>query len=105
MWRRTHAHIPNIRRRDFDMSAVLLGITPRHSILAVAAGLLGAGAFWPISLWPLVLVSLCLFLRLLRDQGTQTARNIGLVYGFAFAAGTMYWMFPIYGAPAVLLLA
>jgi apolipoprotein N-acyltransferase len=83
------------------MTALPLGITPRQGILALAAGLLGAAAFWPISLWPLLLVSLCLFLRLLRDQDTQTARNIGLVYGFAFSAGTMHWMFLIFGALAI----
>jgi apolipoprotein N-acyltransferase len=87
------------------MIALSLGFTPRQGLLALAAGLLGAAAFWPLSLWPLMFVSIALFLRLLRDQDTQTARSIGLVYGLAFAAGTMHWMFLIFGALAIPLLA
>ncbi|MHB1425190.1 MAG: nitrilase-related carbon-nitrogen hydrolase [Gemmataceae bacterium] len=87
------------------MTALPLGIAPRQGILASAAGLLAAAAFWPISLWPLMLVSLALLLRLLRDQDPQTARNLGLVYGLTFAAGTMHWMFLIFGVLAIPLLA
>ena len=83
----------------------LIGVTPRQGASALAAGLLGAGAFWPLSLWPLLPFSIVLFLWLLRDQGTQAARNVGLIYGLAFAGGTMYWMFWIFGAMAVPLLA
>ena len=46
----------------------LIGVTPRQAVVALAAGLLGAGAFWPLSLWPLLPVSIVLFLWLLRDQ-------------------------------------
>src|SRR5262249_3904142 len=42
-----------------------------------------------------------LFLRLLRDQDTRAARNLGLVYGIAFAGGTMYWLFWIFKYVAV----
>jgi apolipoprotein N-acyltransferase len=87
------------------MSALPLGVTPRQGGLAIVAGLLGAAAFWPLALWPLMLVSLALFLWLLRDQGAETARNIGLVYGLTFAAGTMYWMFRLFGVFATPLLA
>jgi apolipoprotein N-acyltransferase len=90
---------------DPPMTALPLGVAPRQGILAVAAGLLGAAAFWPISLWPLMLVSVALFLRLLRDQDAQAARNIGMVYGLTFAAGTMHWMFLIFGVLAIPLLA
>jgi apolipoprotein N-acyltransferase len=82
-----------------------LGVSPRQGALALAAGLLGAAAFWPLSLWPLMLVSIALLFRLLRDLDVRTARNVGLVYGLAFAGGTMYWMFLIFGALAVPLLA
>jgi apolipoprotein N-acyltransferase len=91
----------DILSREFPMTVLPLGIAPRQVILAFTAGLLGAAAFWPISLWPLMLLSLCLFLRLLRDQDTQTARNIGLLYGLTFAAGTMHWMFLIFGVLAI----
>jgi apolipoprotein N-acyltransferase len=87
------------------MTALPLGVTPRQGALALAGGLLGATAFWPLTLWPVMLVSIALFLRLLRDEDSQTARNIGLLYGLAFAAGTMYWMFWIFGVFAVPLLA
>lgn len=87
------------------MTALPLGVTPRQGTLAILGGLLGAAAFWPLSLWPLLPVSIVLLLWLLRDQDAQTARNIGLVYGLTFAAGTMYWMFWIFGVFAVPLLA
>jgi apolipoprotein N-acyltransferase len=87
------------------MKALPLGVTLRQGVLAVVAGLCGAAAFWPLSLWPLMLVSVAFFLRLLRDQDTRTARNIGLVYGLTLCAGTMYWLFGIFGALAIPLLA
>jgi apolipoprotein N-acyltransferase len=87
------------------MRAIPLGAPPRQCALAAAAGLLAACAFWPLTLWPLMPLSLVLFLRLLRDHGPATARNLGLVYGLAFAAGTLHWMFSIFGAFAVPLLA
>jgi apolipoprotein N-acyltransferase len=87
------------------MTALPLGVSPRHGALALAAGLLGAAAFWPLSLWPLMLVSITVFLRLLRDQDSQTDRNLGLLYGLALAGGTMYWMFFLFGVFAVPLLA
>ena len=86
------------------MKALPLGVTPRQGLLALVAGLLGAAAFWPLSFWPLMLVSIAIFLRLLRDQDGQTARNIGLVYGFALCAGTMSWLFWIFGVLALPLL-
>jgi apolipoprotein N-acyltransferase len=82
-----------------------VGVSPRLGALALAAGLLGAGAFWPPTLWPLLPISIAVFLRLLRDQDARAARNLGLVYGLAFAGGTMYWLFWIFKAMAVSLLA
>ncbi len=90
---------------NLSVPALPLGVSPRQGILALSAGLLGASAFWPLSLWPMTLVSIAIFLRLLRDQDAQTARNIGLIYGLAYAAGTMHWMFLIFGALAIPLLA
>jgi apolipoprotein N-acyltransferase len=87
------------------MATPRLGVTPRQGIVALAGGLVGAAAFWPLTLWPLIFVSGAIFARLLRDLGTQQARNVGLVYGIAFASGTMYWMFNIFGLLAIPLLA
>jgi apolipoprotein N-acyltransferase len=86
------------------MAALPLGVPPRQGALALVAGLLGAASFLPLMLFPLMFVSLALFLRLLRDQDVRTARNLGLVYGLAFAGGTMYWMFNIFGVYTVCLL-
>ncbi len=72
---------------------------------AVAAAALGAVAFPPLDLWPLSLVSVTVFVWLLRDKNGLDARNIGLVYGLAYAGGTMYWMFGIFGVFAIPLLA
>jgi apolipoprotein N-acyltransferase len=81
-----------------------LGVTPRQGLLALGSGLLGAAAFAPLGLWPLLLVSIALFLWLLRDADVAVARNLGMVYGLAFGAGTMYWMFLIFGALTVALI-
>jgi apolipoprotein N-acyltransferase len=87
------------------MATVRLGVTPLQAALALGGGLLGAAAFWPLSLWPLMLASIALFLWLLRDEDTRAARYLGLLYGLAFAGGTMHWMFHIWGAWAAPLLA
>src|ERR1700678_289159 len=85
-----------LRTRGIRMVSLPLGVTPRQGVLALAAGLLGAAAFWPLSLWPLLLISIAFFLRLLRDLDVQASRNVGMVYGLAFAGGTMYWLFRVF---------
>lgn len=87
------------------MSALPLGVAPRDGAVAIGLGLLGAAAFPPLGLWPCSLLSICLFLWLLRDQDVQTARNLGLVYGLAYALSTMYWLFAIFGLQAIPLVA
>lgn len=82
-----------------------VGITFRDGLLALGTGLLGAAAFPPIGLWPLSLASICLFLGQLRDRNSRDARNIGLIYGLVYGAGTLYWFFGIFGALAVSLTA
>jgi apolipoprotein N-acyltransferase len=71
----------------------------------LGAGLLGAAAFPPLGLWPLALVSIALFLLLLRDEPSARARPLGLVYGLAYGLGTMYWFFGIFDVLAVALIA
>jgi apolipoprotein N-acyltransferase len=72
--------------------------------LSAVAGLLGAAAFWPLSLWPLMLVSVALFAWALREMDVGPALAAGFAYGVALAAGTMYWMFNLFGPFAVFLL-
>ncbi len=87
------------------MRMLPLGVPPLEGLMALIAGLLGAAAFPPLGFWYLSLASLCLFLAVVRNQSTETARNVGLVYGLALAGGTMYWFFNIFHFFAVPLLA
>jgi hypothetical protein len=80
-------------------------VSPAQGAAALGLGLVGAAAFPPVDLGPPVLVSVSLFLFLLRNQDTQTARNLGLVDGLSFALGTMYWMFAIFKLVAIPLVA
>jgi apolipoprotein N-acyltransferase len=70
-----------------------------------SAGLFGAAAFPPLGLWPLALVSVWLFLSLLRDRTATEARSLGLLYGCVYGLGTMYWFFGIFGPYAISLIA
>jgi hypothetical protein len=87
------------------MTILPLGVSPRQALLALGGGLLAAASFWPLTLWPLMLVSVALLLGLLRDADAQAGRYLGLLYGIALAGGTMYWMFWIFGIFALPLLA
>jgi apolipoprotein N-acyltransferase len=62
-------------------------------------------SFPPFGFWLLSLVGIALLLRLLRDQNTETARNLGLLYGLAYGLGTMYWFFDIFSVFAIPLIA
>jgi apolipoprotein N-acyltransferase len=86
------------------MASLSLGASPREALCAAGAGLIGAAAFPPLGLWPLGLVSPCLFLVLLRGRGPTDARNLGVVYGLALSLGTMYWFFGLFGPRAIALL-
>jgi apolipoprotein N-acyltransferase len=97
--------LSSVHARTLPMTALPLGVSARQGLLALVAGLLGAAAFWPLTLWPLILVSIVLFLHLLRDADSQTARNIGLLYSIALAGGTMYWLFFLFGVFAIPLVA
>lgn len=83
------------------MQSLPLGASPRQLSMAVVAGLLGAAAFPPISAHVLILVSMTLFLWLLREQDHQTARNLGVVYGLTLGLGTMYWFFVVFTVKAL----
>ncbi|HLW64675.1 MAG TPA: hypothetical protein VKS79_05095, partial [Gemmataceae bacterium] len=82
-----------------------LGVSPAQGALALVFGALGAAAFPTLGLFPLIFVSIALLLLLIRNHDPQTARNLGLLYGLAFALGTMYWLFAIFKAMAVPLVA
>jgi apolipoprotein N-acyltransferase len=82
-----------------------VGVSLREGIVTTVAGLLGAAAFPPLGLWPLVLVSIWLLLFLLRDRTAAEARSLGLLYGGVYGLGTMYWFFGIFGFYAISLIA
>src|SRR6266567_1967854 len=83
------------------MKAMPLGISPRQLGWTVFAGCLAAAAFPPISVYPLILVSMVIFLYQLRDLDQQTARNLGVVYGLTLGLGTMYWFFVVFTIKAL----
>ena len=83
------------------MKAMPLGVTPRQLGWTVFAGCLAAAAFPPISAYPLILVSMVIFLWQLRDLDQQTARNLGVVYGLTLGLGTMYWFFVVFTIKAL----
>ena len=88
----------------FAIKTMRVGISARDAAWGLSAGLLGAAAFPPLGLWPLIFVSLYLFLRMIGGKNSAEARIFGLVYGFAFAFGTMYWLFGLFGFYAIVLI-
>ncbi|HEV8060080.1 MAG TPA: nitrilase-related carbon-nitrogen hydrolase [Gemmataceae bacterium] len=81
-----------------------VGISTRDALWSLGSGLLGAAAFPPVGLWPMALISLFLFLRTIASKNPSEARAIGLLYGFAFGLGTMYWLFGLFGVYALVLI-
>jgi apolipoprotein N-acyltransferase len=73
--------------------------------MALGAGLLAAASFLPFRLAPLAIVATCLFLFVIRNKDTQTARNLGLLYGLALGGGASYWFFNIFFTLAIPLIA
>ena len=78
-----------------------VGISLREALLTIGCALVGAAAFPPIGLWPCSLVSIVLFLALIRDRNGTQARSVGLLYGFCYGLGTMYWLFGLFGVVAI----
>src|SRR5262249_800465 len=87
------------------MRRLAIGVTPREGLLAVGIGLFGARAFPLAGIWPFPLAAIALLLLVLRDRSMESARNLGLLCGLAYGLGTMYWLFGIFGALAVPLVA
>jgi apolipoprotein N-acyltransferase len=81
--------------------ALRIGFSPWLGLGAVFAGLLGAAAFPPLGVWPLELASIALFLWLLGTRAPEEARQVGIIYGLTYGAGTMYWLFGLFGAVAI----
>lgn len=65
-------------------------------VLAIAAGLLAAAAFEPLALWPLMLVSISLFLWTI--QRARRATILSFVYGLAFFLPLLKWAGTYVGA-------
>jgi len=87
----------------FQVLAFKVGISLRELLISALYGLLGAAAYPPLGLFPFSLVSIVLFLTLIRERSPADARQVGFLYGFFFALGTMYWLFGIFGIMAVAL--
>ena len=81
------------------------GVSLPQAGCAVGIAALSVLSFPPFCLWPLSLAAPCLFLLLIRKATTETARNIGLFYGFLYGLGTMYWLFGIFSWIAISLIA
>ncbi len=78
-----------------------IGISLQDAAWTLAAALLGMASFPPIGAWPLMPVSMFLLLHTLGKKPAREARGIGLLYGFLFGLGTMYWFFGIFGIYAL----
>ncbi|MFT3879535.1 MAG: nitrilase-related carbon-nitrogen hydrolase [Gemmatales bacterium] len=90
------------------MNAMPLGASRRQLGWMILAGGLTAAAFPPLGAYPLILVSMAMFIWLLRDLDQQTARNLGVVYGLTLGLGTMYWFFVVFtfkALPLIFLMA
>src|SRR3954463_13775418 len=83
------------------MPKLPLGVPAPEGLCAVAIAVIGAAAFPPVGVWFLGLIAPCLFLLLLRNQETQTARSLALVFGLCYALGTMYWFWAIFGPRSI----
>jgi apolipoprotein N-acyltransferase len=87
------------------MKSLPVGVSLRDGASALGIAVLSALSFPPFGLWPLSLAAVCLFLLLIRNANAETARNVGLLYGLFYGFGTMYWLFDIFNALAVPLIA
>jgi apolipoprotein N-acyltransferase len=87
------------------MKQFRIGFASTKGLGMAGAALMGAAAFPPLGLWPLSLVSVVVFLLLLRDEPSATARSLGLLYGSVYGLSTMYWFFGIFGVTAIGLIA
>jgi apolipoprotein N-acyltransferase len=87
------------------MKRLAVGVSLRHGALAVGTGGLSALSFPPAGWWVLALPAVGLLLLVLRDRDPVSARNVGLLYGLAYGAGTMYWLVSIFSVVAIPLIA
>jgi apolipoprotein N-acyltransferase len=68
-------------------------LRPRYAILlALAGGLLLAGAFPPVGIWPLAALGPALLTIALWGQRARTAAAIGLAFGLAFFFPLLTWL-------------
>lgn len=80
-------------------------MSTREVLAAGGLGLLSAASFPPLNLWPLAVLAIALWLLLLRDCPADKARVLGLIYGFVYGLGTLYWFFEIFSVLAISLVA
>ncbi|MBS0578364.1 MAG: apolipoprotein N-acyltransferase [Proteobacteria bacterium] len=66
---------------------------PLRALLALAGGVLLAGAFAPVDVWPLALLAPALLMWLWQGRSPREAARLGFLFSFGtFAAGT-YWLY------------
>jgi apolipoprotein N-acyltransferase len=87
------------------MRLLRVGVWLGTALAAVGLALVGGAACPPMGFWPLVLLSISLFLLLLQNRAPVEALSLGLLYGLVYGLGTMYWFFGISGPLAVPLIA
>ncbi len=75
----------------------------RHVLLAALAALIGCLAFYPVTVPILSFAAICLLTYVVSRQTLSRAVIVGLVFGYLHAAGTMYWIWSIFGPFALLL--
>jgi apolipoprotein N-acyltransferase len=91
--------------RSSRLRSFRAGISLRQGLFAAGAAVCSMVSFPPVGLWPLALAAIALFLWVLRDLDTETARNLGLLYGLAYGLGALYRLFGIFGLLALPLVA
>ena len=76
-----------------ERGASARALRPRLAILlALAGGLLLAGAFPPIGVWPLAVIGPALLTIALWQQRARVALSAGVVFGLAFFFPLLTWL-------------
>ncbi|MDP1692531.1 MAG: apolipoprotein N-acyltransferase [Burkholderiaceae bacterium] len=75
------------------MSALSARPRGRAAALAAAGGLLHTASFAPLDAWPLQIAGLALLVVALDGASAKRAAGLGWLFGFAWLAGGMWWLY------------